>query len=171
MVKVTPASTTVGSTVMSPRVAGFSKPTNVFMVVSSGQPDITAPGVGILAAANTWYQFMSGTSMSCPHVSGVAALLKALQPQWSLAAVKSALVTTVGEPPLYHLNLPSISIPDLNNTPVTVWRSVTNVGDANSTYEAIVQSPPVQLLPDDGHLCGDLCTGSRGTRVLHLRRL
>lgn len=32
-------------------------------------------------------------------------------------------------------------------------------------------SSPVQLLPDDAHLCGDLCTASRGTRGLHLRKL
>ena len=43
--------------------------------------------------------------------------------------------------PVYHLNLPSISIPDLM-TKVTVSRTVTNVGSAGSTYDAIVEPPP-----------------------------
>ncbi|RZS26970.1 hypothetical protein BHM03_00060393, partial [Ensete ventricosum] len=43
---------------------------------------------------------------------------------------------------LYRLNLPSISIPDLKKTPLTVWRTVTNVGDTDSIYRAIGESPP-----------------------------
>ena len=58
------------------------------------QPDIAAPGVGILAAKGHSYQFMSGTSMACPHVSGVAALIKSVHPGWSPAMIKSAIVTT-----------------------------------------------------------------------------
>ncbi|RWW62117.1 hypothetical protein BHE74_00030766 [Ensete ventricosum] len=43
---------------------------------------------------------------------------------------------------MYDLNLPSISIPDLKETPVTVERTVTNVGDKKSKYKAVVRSPP-----------------------------
>lgn len=72
------------------------------------QPDIVAPGVNILAAytpiksitglkGDTQYSkftIMSGTSMSCPHTAGVAAYVKSFHPNWSPAAVKSAILTT-----------------------------------------------------------------------------
>ncbi|KAJ7517656.1 hypothetical protein O6H91_21G033600 [Diphasiastrum complanatum] len=72
------------------------------------KPDITAPGVDILAAwspamsisENSWdnrtssYNIISGTSMSCPHVTGAAAFVKYFHPDWSPAAIKSALMTT-----------------------------------------------------------------------------
>ncbi|HEX6056512.1 MAG TPA: S8 family serine peptidase, partial [Intrasporangium sp.] len=64
------------------------------------KPDVIAPGQDILAAyspmTNQGYGFnqISGTSMSSPHVAGLAALLKDLHPSWSPMAVKSALMTT-----------------------------------------------------------------------------
>lgn len=61
------------------------------------KPDITAPGVGIYAAtdpASGDYEWMSGTSMASPHVAGSAALLRAVHPDWSVAEIKSALMTT-----------------------------------------------------------------------------
>ncbi|XP_064954991.1 subtilisin-like protease SBT3.10 isoform X1 [Musa acuminata AAA Group] len=94
VVRVSPASNIVGSQVMSPRVAAFSARGPSTSYPDLVKPDITAPGVNILAAVRYGYQFMSGTSMACPHVSGIAALLKVVHPHWSPAAIKSALVTT-----------------------------------------------------------------------------
>jgi hypothetical protein len=84
------------------RMASFSSrgPGPVFDVL---KPDVTAPGVNILAgftpdAANATkgenFGYLSGTSMSTPHVAGVAALLLQANPSWSPAAIKSALMTT-----------------------------------------------------------------------------
>lgn len=61
------------------------------------KPDIAAPGVGIYAAtdpASGRYEWLSGTSMASPHVAGSTILLRALHPDWSVAEIKSALLTT-----------------------------------------------------------------------------
>ncbi|CAI0440326.1 unnamed protein product, partial [Linum tenue] len=71
------------------------------------KPDITAPGVNIIAAYTEAkptdpsedprkfpYNILSGTSMSCPHVSGVFGLLRAVYPHWSPSAIRSAIMTT-----------------------------------------------------------------------------
>jgi hypothetical protein len=67
------------------------------------KPDVTAPGVNVLAGASPTpllgapgqlFQSISGTSMSSPHNAGSGALLVQLHPDWTPAMVKSALMTT-----------------------------------------------------------------------------
>lgn len=73
------------------------------------KPDVTAPGVQILAGNSPkhlfapddglgpndeLYQAIAGTSMSSPHAAGVAALLKAAHPSWTPGQIKSAMMTS-----------------------------------------------------------------------------
>nr|XP_009762964.1 PREDICTED: subtilisin-like protease SDD1 [Nicotiana sylvestris] len=208
----------------APIVASFSA--RGPSVASPGilKPDIIGPGVNILAAwptslddnknTKSTFNIISGTSMSCPHLSGIAALLKSAHPNWSPAAIKSAIMTTAdtlnlaknpilderlipadifaigaghvnpsraNDPGLIYdtpfedyvpylcglnytnrevgsllqrkldclkvksipeaqLNYPSFSI-KLGSTPQTYTRTVTNVGDATSTYKLEIVSP------------------------------
>ncbi|KAJ0446434.1 putative cucumisin [Helianthus annuus] len=71
------------------------------------KPDITGPGVKILAAwpqsignqigTKAIFYIDEGTSMSCPHLAGITALLKSVHPEWSPAAIKSAMMTTASQ--------------------------------------------------------------------------
>ncbi|KAJ1285220.1 hypothetical protein BS78_03G263200 [Paspalum vaginatum] len=92
----------------SPVMAQFSSRGPNVLEPNILKPDITAPGLNILAAWSeassptkldgdhrvVQYNIMSGTSMSCPHVSATAVLVRAAHPDWSSAAIRSAIMTT-----------------------------------------------------------------------------
>ncbi|MFI5895081.1 S8 family serine peptidase [Actinoplanes sp. NPDC051513] len=72
------------------------------------KPDITGPGVSIVAArsadgefppidGNDAYASLSGTSMATPHVAGAAALLAQQHPEWRAARLKATL-TAAADP-------------------------------------------------------------------------
>ncbi|KAI3456085.1 hypothetical protein Pfo_012748 [Paulownia fortunei] len=102
-----PTRTLIG-TKPAPFMAAFTSRGPNFIEPNILKPDITAPGLNILAAWSeatsptklfndnrvVKYNILSGTSMSCPHVAAAAALIKAAHPDWSSAAIRSALMTT-----------------------------------------------------------------------------
>ncbi|CAL4973632.1 unnamed protein product [Urochloa decumbens] len=204
--RIEPTRTITGKEILAPKVASFSSRGPSPDYADIIKPDIAAPGANILAAMGNSYEIMSGTSMAAPHVTGIIALLKALHPNWTPAALKSAIVTTasvtgehgmpilaeglprkIADPfdyggghinpnkaadpgliydidpndynyffgctvtksssscnttsvPGYLLNLPSISVPDLRY-PISVSRTVTNVGEVDAVYRAAIESP------------------------------
>ncbi|CAJ1943530.1 unnamed protein product [Sphenostylis stenocarpa] len=214
--------TVIGNS-LSPAVSSFSSRGPNMASPGILKPDIIGPGVNILAAwpfplndnnnSKSTFNIISGTSMSCPHLSGVAALLKSSHPHWSPAAIKSAIMTSAdiinfeqklivdetlqpadpfatgsghvnpsraNDPGLVYdikpddyvpylcglgysdtevgiiahktikcsetssipegeLNYPSFSV--VLGFPQTFTRTVTNVGEGNSSYEVIVKAP------------------------------
>jgi subtilisin family serine protease len=103
-------STTIGSGLAyftSPNsniMAGFSSqgPTDVDFRV---KPDVVSPGVNVLSSipGNQW-AFFQGTSMATPHLAGSAAVVIGAHPDWSAAAVRSAIVNTADQGVLLNSN-------------------------------------------------------------------
>ncbi|MFN8443198.1 MAG: S8 family serine peptidase [Caldilineaceae bacterium] len=87
-------------------IAGFSSRGGPAQTLGVNKPDITAPGVQILAGASPMhvgvaegpngelFQAIAGTSMSSPHIAGAGAILKAMHPDWTPGQIKSAMMTT-----------------------------------------------------------------------------
>ncbi|OAY86036.1 CO(2)-response secreted protease [Ananas comosus] len=89
----------------APAVAYFSSRGPSSQTSNILKPDIAAPGVNILASwiptsevpvgqKPSQFNLVSGTSMACPHVAGVAATIKAWNPTWTPAAIRSAIMTS-----------------------------------------------------------------------------
>lgn len=114
--------TVTGISPAAPKVASFSSRGPNHLSPEILKPDVIAPGVNILAGwtgrsaptdldidpRRVEFNIISGTSMSCPHVSGLAGLLRKAYPEWSPAAIKSALMTTA-----YNLDNNGNNITDL----------------------------------------------------------
>uniref|UniRef100_A0A0D9WS94 Inhibitor I9 domain-containing protein n=1 Tax=Leersia perrieri TaxID=77586 RepID=A0A0D9WS94_9ORYZ len=77
---ILPAKTILGSR-DAPWVAAFS---------SKGPNSLTPE----ILKDDRHFNILSGTSMACPHVTGIAALVKGAYPSWSPSAIKSAIMTT-----------------------------------------------------------------------------
>ncbi|CAM5568173.1 Peptidase OS=Streptomyces fumanus OX=67302 GN=GCM10018772_02370 PE=3 SV=1 [Streptomyces fumanus] len=135
------------------------------------KPDLSAPGVGILAARSTLtggsgpYTSMDGTSMAAPHVAGVAALLAEEHPDWTGAQLKDALMST-SEPldaSVYRAGAGRVSAsgatgaaitatggadlgfhawPPATDTPVTRTVAYTNSSDADTELRLSVEGAP-----------------------------
>ncbi|MCP4417789.1 MAG: S8 family serine peptidase [Chloroflexi bacterium] len=94
----------IKETVQGDVMAAFSSRGGSGQTLGVSKPDVTAPGVSILADNTPYpaevlgqpgnFQIISGTSMSSPHVAGSGALLKALHPDWTPGQIKSALMMT-----------------------------------------------------------------------------
>ncbi|URD80786.1 subtilisin-like protease [Musa troglodytarum] len=85
---------TILGTSPAPAITSFSSRGPSLASPGILKPDITGPGVSVLAAWPFRVGIISGTSMSTPHLSGIAALIKSARPDWSPAAIKSAIMTT-----------------------------------------------------------------------------
>ncbi|KAG6600968.1 hypothetical protein SDJN03_06201, partial [Cucurbita argyrosperma subsp. sororia] len=91
----------------APVIASFSSRGPNSLTNHILKPDLSGPGVEILGAwppvapiaevkdsRSSLYNIISGTSMSCSHITGVAVYVKTFNPTLSPAAIKSALMTT-----------------------------------------------------------------------------
>ena len=132
----------------APFTASFSSRGPLLASADLLKPDLMAPGQDILAAvappgnSGRSFDLYSGTSMSSPHVAGLAALLKDLHPTWTPMMIKSALMTSA-----YDV------LDGKNTSPTVIFRQGAGYVKPNSAADPglVFNSTIVDWL---GFLCG-----------------
>jgi len=104
----------------------------VHVVAPGGETSDEKDPNGILSTTpNNNYAFYEGTSMAAPHVSGLAALIKAANPSLTASEIKNIIMDTA--------------------TPVPQWSERTITGGIINAANAIAKgTPPVLITPEDG---------------------
>ena len=103
------------------------------------KPDLTAPGKAIHTASRVaqpepqYSTSSQGTSFSTPIVSGAAALVKQLHPNWSARAIKSAIVNTAAKTPTW------------NGTPARVIHTGNGRVDLTQALDVMTMLDPVSV--------------------------
>ncbi|MFC4015025.1 S8 family serine peptidase [Nonomuraea purpurea] len=167
------AALTVGAVDREDQVAGFSS-TGPRADDHAIKPDVTAPGVGIVAAAAKGtadgpYVAYNGTSMAAPHVAGAAAILAQRHPEWTGQQLKAALIgsakptgdTTPFEQGAGRVDLVRALAQPVTAQPGNVWAdfpwngsgeretttsiTYTNAGDAPVTLDLTAEGETLKL--------------------------
>ena len=119
--------------------------TNTYNGTDTTKPDITGPGSNIYAALSDnfgQFGFLSGTSMSAPHLAGSAALIRSVQPSWTPTEVKSALMLTAFTEGRKSDGVTAWDLDDIGNGRVDLTRA-SKVGLVmNETFANFVAANP-----------------------------
>ena len=86
----------VGATSLDDSVTGFSSPGPTFYGNTTIKPDLSAPGENVCSASiqsDNGYIVNSGTSMACPHVAGLTALLLSKDTSLQIDQLKECMLT------------------------------------------------------------------------------
>jgi len=137
------------------------------------KPDITAPGLEVLAAVADGVidsdgaiqaELYQGTSMSSPHTAGAGALLSAVFPGWSVAQVKSALMLTAERDNLLKEDMETpADLFDFGAGRVDLEMAALTGLTMDETYDAMVAANPAEggdmMSLNIASLYNSLCVG------------
>ena len=143
---IAPSALTVGAVDRTDQLADFSS-RGPAPVTHALKPDLTAPGVGIVAARAAEgrlggegpYLELSGTSMATPHVAGAAALLAQARPDLTAAELKGALMSTAAPTPgltVYEQGAGRVDVGRLMASPVLAVPGSLDFGVVERTDDA-----------------------------------
>jgi subtilisin family serine protease len=109
------------------------------------KPDITGPGTNIYAASSGNFGefiFLTGTSMSSPHLAGAAALLRSAQPTWTVQEVKSAIQLTASPNGRKDNELTPWDADDVGNGRIDLSKAARSGLVMNETFANFVAANP-----------------------------
>jgi subtilisin family serine protease len=115
------------------------------------KPDITGPGTNIYAATSDnfgQYGFLTGTSMSSPHLAGAAALIRSAQPTWTPQEVKSAIQLTASPTGRKEDELTPWNSDDVGNGRIDLTKAARSGLVMNETFANFLAANPTSGNPN-----------------------